>query len=65
MAKNLNLQNPVGMVNLEELDEISRISGANGDGGATPQSTPVIATILVSIISFEATVTAFSYSIEC
>ncbi len=55
---------PAGIINLEELDELSKLSGAAG-GDVQPQSTPVIASILVSIISIEATVTAFSYSIEC
>ena len=53
------MKDPAGIINLEELDRISEISGA-GDGDVDPQSSPVIATILVSVISIEATVTAFS-----
>lgn len=64
MINNDVLNNPVGVVDLEELDKISKISGA-GDGSVSPQSTPVIATVMVSIISFEATVTAFSATVEC
>lgn len=60
------MRDPAGIINLEELDKISEISGAgDGGGGAEPQSSPIIATILVSVISIEATVTAFSYTIEC
>lgn len=58
------MKDPAGIINLEELDRISEISGA-GDGDVDPQSSPVIATILVSVISIEATVTAFSFIIEC
>ena len=58
------MKDPAGIINLEELDRISEISGA-GDGDVDPQSSPVIATILVSVISIEATVTAFSFTIEC
>ncbi len=59
--------NPVGVVDLEELDRISKISGSgDGEGGGVePQSTPVIATILASVISFEATITAYSATVEC
>lgn len=64
MIDNCVFDNPVGVVDLEELDRISKVSGS-GDGGAEPQSTPVIATILVTVISFEATVTAFSTTVEC
>ena len=58
------MKDPAGIINLEELDRISEISGA-GDGDVDPQYSPVIATILVSVISIEATVTAFSFTIEC
>lgn len=53
---------PAGIVNFEELDRISELSGTDG---IEPQSSPVIATILVSVISFESTVTAWSAIIEC
>ena len=39
------MKDPAGIVNLEELDHISSLSGA-GDGDVDPQSSPVIATIL-------------------
>lgn len=42
------MKDPAGIVNLEELDRISSLSGA-GDGDVDPQSSPVIATILVAI----------------
>ena len=58
------MKNPAGVINLEELDRISNLSGA-GDGDVDPQSSPVIATILVSVMSIEATVTASSAVIEC
>lgn len=58
------MKNPAGVINLEELDRISNLSGA-GDGDVDPQSSPVIATILVSVLSIEATVTASSAVIEC
>lgn len=58
------MKNPAGIVNLEELDKISSLSGA-GNGDIDPQSSPVIATILVSVMSIEATVTASSAVIEC
>ena len=53
------MKDPAGIVNLEELDRISSLSGA-GDGDVDPQSSPVIATILVTIMSIESTVTASS-----
>lgn len=49
---------------MEQLDRISSLSGA-GDGDVDPQSSPVIATILVTIMSIESTVTASSAVIEC
>ena len=58
------MKDPAGIVNLEELDRISSLSGA-GDGDVDPQSSPVIATILVTIMSIESTVTASSAVIEC
>jgi len=58
------MKDPAGIVNLEELDRISSLSGA-GDGDVGPQSSPVIATILVTIMSIESTVTASSAVIEC
>lgn len=58
----LKRDDPAGIVNFEELDRISELSGADG---IEPQSSPVIATILVSVISFESTVTAWSAIIEC
>ena len=57
------MKDPAGIVNLEELDRISSLSGA-GDGDVDPQSSPVIATILVTIMSIESTVTASSAVIE-
>ena len=58
------MKDPAGIINLEELDRISDLSGA-GDGDANPLSSPVIATVLVTIISIESTVTASSAVIEC
>ena len=58
------MKDPAGIVNLEELDRISSLSGA-GDCVVDPQSSPVIATILVTIMSIESTVTASSAVIEC
>lgn len=58
----LKRDDPAGIVNFEELDRISELSGADG---IEPQPSPVIATILVSVISFESTVTAWSAIIEC
>ena len=58
------MKDPAGIINLEELDRISDLSGA-GDEDANPQSSPVIATVLVTIISIESTVTASSAVIEC
>ena len=58
------MKDPAGIVNLEELDRISSLSGA-GDGDVDPQSSPVIETILLTIMSIESTVTASSAVIEC
>lgn len=58
------MKDPAGIVNLEELDRISCLNGA-GDGDIDPQSSPVLATVLVTIISIESTVTAASAVIEC
>ena len=58
------MSNPVGVIDLAELDEISKVSGAAAPD-ASPQSSPIIATILVTVISFEATVTAFSTVVDC
>lgn len=47
---------PAGVVDLAELDTL-----ANSDSAAT--TSPVCATILVTVISIEATATVFTYSI--
>lgn len=55
MEKKLNT-NPAGVVDLAELDTL-----ANCDSAAT--TSPVCATILVTVISIESTVTVFTYSV--
>lgn len=55
MEKRLSYD-PAGVVDLAELDTL-----ANGDSAAT--TSPICASVLVTIITFEATVTVFTYSV--
>lgn len=55
MEKRLSYD-PAGVVDLAELDTL-----ANSDSAAT--TSPICASVMVTIISFEATVTVFTYSV--
>lgn len=52
---------PAGIVDLSELDELASVGGSD----VQPQTTPVIASVLVSIISIELTVSAASVTAGC
>lgn len=54
---------PAGLVNLERLDQISEIDARKEE--VIKNATPSIATIMASVISFEATVTAWSAIVDC
>ncbi|MCW6086520.1 MULTISPECIES: hypothetical protein [Clostridium] len=58
MTKNFD---PAGIVDLKELDELAHIGGSDVEA----QTTPTIASVLVSVISVELTVSAATVTAQC